>query len=432
MAGRNSVCYAELRDVKGRLGGFCVYRDSLERETLKARNADQQLVKQMNTALVVDVLRQFGPLSRAEVSRMTNLTKVTVSTIVRDILQRKIVREIGLGTTTSHGGRRPTLLELIPESFFAVGIDIGTTSVKVVLTNLTGAVISEASAPTVSHDSLDKLLEEIVRIVRQVLREAGVSVEELKGVGVAAAGIVKSETGFVVFSPNFGWRSIQLKRILEDELRVPVFVDNCTRVMAKGEIWFGCGKDVMNMLYLNIGYGIGSAMVVRGSVAGNDSELGHIRLSPTGPPCRCGGTGCLETLASGSAIEARAKESLDGRSDSGLIEALGDSTRSVTVKELAEAAANGNALAQEIFREAGLYLGEAIAVAVSVLRPELVVIGGGVSQTGEPLLQPVLDGFRTNVMPDLHVDIVLSPLGQRAGVLGGASLVLDAEFGVSR
>lgn len=409
-----------------------MYRDSADREAVTSRNADQQLVKQMNTALVVDVLRRFGPLSRAEVARMTNLTKVTVSTIVRDILERRIVREIGLGTTTANGGRRPTLLELIPESFFAVGIDIGTTSVKVVLTNLTGSVIGEASAPTVPDHGFDKLLEEIVRIVRQVLSEAQVSVDELKGIGVAAAGIVKSKTGFVVFSPNFGWRSIQLKEILEEELKVPVFVDNCTRVMAKGEIWFGCGKDVKNMLYLNIGYGIGSAMVVQGRVADNDSELGHVRLAPNGPLCRCGRVGCLETVASGSAIEARAREWSSVHGDALRREGSGKAVPGVTVKELAAAAANGSPMAREIFREAGLYLGEAIAIAVSVLRPELVVIGGGVSQTGEPLLQPVLDGFRAHVMPDLDVDIVLSPLGQRAGVLGGASLVLDAELRVPR
>ncbi|HHY48073.1 MAG TPA: ROK family transcriptional regulator [Firmicutes bacterium] len=388
-----------------------------------------RLVKQANTSLIINVLKAQGPLSQAEISRITKLTKSTVSGIINELMSAGVIREAGVGTAGSSGGRRPTLLELNPEAFYVVGVDIGTTNIHAILTNLTGASLNEKAIPTLPRDGLDSLVRRTVELIKEIVQEPGIQMSELVGIGVAAAGLVDHKTGVVKYSPNFNWRNVPLKDLLENTIQVPVSVDNCTRVMARGEMWFGAAKTVSNLLYVNVGYGIGSALVIDKKVVQRDSEMGHIAVMEDGPVCGCGKAGCVEAISSGSAIEAKAREAVNqGRSSMMRDLCDGDPSR-ITAKIVADAARAGDITARRVMSDAGRYLGKAIAAAVNFFNPELVVIGGGVSLAGDIYLEPVLSGFRSYVMRDLYSDdkIVLSELGIRGGVLGGAGLILG-EF----
>ena len=393
------------------------------------------MVKKANTSLIANVLKSKGPLSKAQLSRITKLTKSTVSSIVNDLIAQGVVREAGIGSAGSSGGRRPVLLELNAEVFYVVGLDIGTTAIHAVLTNLTGAVLNEKRIPSMPRDGLDSLMRRTVEVIQETVAESGIEMEELLGIGVAAAGLVDHAKGIIRYSPNFNWRNVHLKRLLEEAVEVPVWVDNCTRVMARGEMWFGNAKRVSNLLYVNVGYGIGSALVINRELLQRDSEMGHITVIENGPLCGCGKLGCVEAISSGSAIEARAREAASQGRSSILLELCHGDIAAISGEMVASAAETGDLASLRILSDAGEHLGKAIAAVVNSFNPELVVVGGGVSQAGSIFLDPVMVGFKSHVMRDLFSKdkIVCSRLGTRGGVLGGAGLVLGegSELDVS-
>ncbi len=394
--------------------------------TKRQQAADLTMVKRANTSLIANTLRTQGPLSKAQLSRITNLTKSTVSSIVNELIAQGIVREAGIGSAGSTGGRRPVMLELNEHAFYVVGLDIGTTAIHAIVTNLTGVVLNEKRILSLPRDGLHSLIHRTVQLIQATVQESGVEMQAILGVGVAAAGLVDHQQGLIRFSPNFGWRNVPLGSLLQEVLNVPVWVDNCTRVMARGEMWFGSGKDVSNLLYVNVGYGIGSALVIDGELLGRDSEMGHVTVQDDGPLCGCGKHGCVEAISSGSAIEARAREAAVQQHSTLLLELCQGDVTAISGEMVASAAEAGDLVSQKIISEAGEYLGRAIAAVVNAYNPELVIVGGGVSQAGKLFLEPVRRGFQKHVMPDFYAEnkIVGSRLGTRGGVLGGAGLVL--------
>lgn len=381
------------------------------------RTGDPEMAREINRALILDLLRKNDAIPRAEMARMLDVSKVTVSTIVNDLIAQELVSELGEGDSLKQGGRKPILLSLNAASKFVVGVDVGWQNTVVAIGNLKGALLAKTRAPTTRDHSVASIVEQVASLIEDGIQRAQIARPKILGCGLSVAGIVEKTTGRIAFSPDFNWREVPMTDLLQAKTGLRTIADNCTRVMTRGEVWYGNAREVRNLFYINIGYGIGSAMVIDGRMYDNHSEFGHVFVTKKDVRCDCGKHGCLEAVASGHAIERLANEQI-GNANKGWL----------TAKELAELADKGEAAAQNIFAEAGRYLGRMTSIVANLFNPDKIIIGGGVALSGHLMLDAILQEFAENTMEVIknHTAIEISALGMDAGVCGAVALALDA------
>jgi glucokinase-like ROK family protein len=374
------------------------------------------MAREINRALILDLLRKNDSIPRAQIARLLDLSKVTVSAVVSQLLDDGLVMEIGEGDALKKGGRKPILLSLNASNKFVLGIDIGYTNTVIAVGNLKGEVLSKTRQPTVRSHSVEQVIEQVTSLVKKSIVNTTIQQEQILGLGVSVAGTVDKSAGVITFSPDFNWKDIAITNILQQSTGLPTIADNCTRVMARGEIWHGCATEVQNMVYINVGYGIGSAMVVNGEIYNNHSEFGHVLVTKKDVRCDCGKYGCLEAVASGHAIERRANELLDHADG-----------KWITAKIVADLANQGNKTAQDIFNDAGRYLGRMISIIANFFNPDKIILGGGVALAGHLMLDAILQevGEHTIDVIKQHMQLDVSSLGMDAGVSGALALALD-------
>src|SRR4051794_17438570 len=307
----------------------------------------------------------------------------------------------------------------------AVGIDVGGTKIAGGVVDDQGKILRTArrESPATDTNAIENSIEELVAELR--------GDHEIVAVGVGAAGFVDSGRSTVMFAPNLAWRDEPLRRDLERRIGLPVVIENDANAAAWGEFAFGAGEDVADSLLVTVGTGVGGGIVLNGELHrgafGVAAEIGHMRVVPDGRICGCGNRGCWEQYASGSALvrdtrdQAR-KGSLIARS---LVDRAGGDVESITGPLITEAAREGDDFAREQLASLGRWLGEGIASLTAILDPAVVVIGGGVSEAGDLLLDPIRAHFAANLTgrnyrPDLQVRAAL--LGNEAGMIGAADL----------
>jgi len=295
---------------------------------------------------------------------------------------------------------------------YTIGIDLGGTKIATALADDNGHIVKRVEVPTHAAEGPDAVIERMADTARKVM--AGVQTRGIVGVGIGAPGPLNPRTGMVLGPPNLpGWNVIPLQQRMEALLELPVVIDNDANVAAIAECRLGAGHGAENMLYVTVSTGIGGGVIMDGSIrhgaSGLAAEIGHIIVDVNGPLCNCGNRGCLEAVASGTAIRRLAQERLG--------QAWG-------AREVAAAAASGDGLAASLLDDAFRWLGIGLINAVQLFDPAVIVIGGGVAQIGQPMfdtLQQVLDGnlFRTG---SPAVRVVPAALGTQSGVIGAALL----------
>jgi glucokinase len=305
------------------------------------------------------------------------------------------------------------------------GIDVGGTKIAGGVVDEQGKILVTArrESPATDTDAIELAIEDLVAELR--------GQHEIVGVGVGAAGFVDSGRSTVLFAPNLAWRDEPLRTDLEARIDLPVVVENDANAAAWGEFTFGAGEDVQDTLLVTVGTGVGGGIVLNGQLHrgafGVAAEIGHMRVVPDGRICGCGNRGCWEQYASGTALVRDTKEqarqgSLIARS---LLDRVGGDVESISGPLITEAARDGDSFAREQLASLGRWLGEGIASLAAVLDPAVVVIGGGVSEAGDLLLDPVRAHFAANLTgrhyrPELQVRAAL--LGNKAGMIGAADL----------
>lgn len=383
------------------------------------RKGDPEQARKLNTCLILDRVRRDELISRADLARALSISKMTASAIVGDLLERGILVETAAPAGVSaSGGRPPVLVSLDTRKNLVIGIDVGTTSTALVLGNLKGEAIRRMRVPTRRNRGVDSIAEQIQELFSNLLEAGDVPKERILGIGVSVAGLVDKRTGYVKFSPDFNWRDVYFKQVLEDRLGLSVVINNCTRVAALGEMWYGAAKEANTFFFVNVGYGIGSAIVMNRRLYEHNSEFGHINVTNREVKCDCGKFGCLEAVSSGHAIERDANSEV----------LRNDESAWITTKELAVMAVRGDARAQQVFDDAGKYLGRGIATVANLLSPELVILGGGVSNAGSLLMEPLMEEFNRHTMDAIKegISLEVSSLGIDAGVIGAVALALDS------
>ncbi|MHC4880797.1 MAG: ROK family protein [Planctomycetota bacterium] len=313
------------------------------------------------------------------------------------------------------------------------GVDLGGTRIKAALATGDGSLVLEQKTETQSHSGPDVVLERIADLVKHMADESG---HQVVSVGMGVPGLVDLETGTTKFLPNMPtkWRDVPAGAVLREKLGCPVQLLNDARVATLGELRFGHGKgrDDLTMAFFGMGTGVGGGIAVDGKLRlgplGAAGELGHQSVIPDGPMCGCGNRGCLETLISGTAIAAEGIRLMRTGLAPTLYDLVEGDAQKVTTKAMAEAVHAGDEIIRDAIHKAAEYLGVAIANVVTVLHPELVVIGGGVAEMGDLLMQPVRDTVKTRVrmFPTDGVEISRSKMGEQAGVMGAVALAIES------
>lgn len=310
-----------------------------------------------------------------------------------------------------------------------IGIDVGGTNVKIALVDENGKIIYSNSVPTYAQMGYEYTVNNIKQAIKDLMRETETNQADIQGIGFDFPGQVDYKTGVVKLAPNIpGWVNVPIAKMIEDEFHIPTRIDNDVRCAALGEMKFGAGKGCENFICITVGTGIGSGLVVNGQLvrgaANAAGEIGHIKLQMNnGPICGCGDTGCLEAFASGPSIVAMAQEYLKGGKSTKFREMAADGE--ITPYIVAKAAEAGDPVAKRIFEIMGEYIGMGLVSVINLLNPEKVIIGGGVAEAGELLLDPIRRTIqkRAMVIARESVQIVPAELGNSAGVIGASMLV---------
>jgi len=317
---------------------------------------------------------------------------------------------------------------------YAIGVDLGGTFIKAGVVDAAGSILYQASRPTEVEKGRDAIVANIVAAAEGVLAGAGLAWSEVVGLGLGSPGIFDYEHGGIVFNaPNLkALEGHPLPLLVQQKLNRPgvrVILENDANAAAYGEKWVGAGRDARSLVLFTLGTGIGGGIVLDGEVwhgsTGFAGELGHQTIVPNGPLCGCGNYGCLEALASATALVRRLREAVAAGRPTGLAARVTGGEK-VTAKDINAAATAGDATARELMEETGRYLGIAAASMINVLNPQMVVFSGGMTAAGEMLLQPIRQEAKRRAIPAAYAAtrIVFAKLGNDAGLIGAAGCVL--------
>jgi N-acetylglucosamine repressor len=377
---------------------------------------NRDLIRAINRSSVLNMIKSYGPIARAEIARRIGLSPATVTGITAELIEEDLVFEKTSGD--SSGGRPPILLAINPNGAFVVGIKLTETQVVAALTDIEAFVISKCTRDLSGHD-LDTIVADLAKTVDNLLHECTIDKKKILGVGVGLAGIVDGSQGMLRHSPIFHWREIPLREILEERLKLPVYIENDVNTLSMVEKWFGAGEGLDHFLTVTVGRGVGLGIVMNGQfyrgAAGGAGEFGHTVIDPAGPQCECGKRGCLEAYASDPAIVRQSIEA-------GLI--------ADSIEQVIQLARDGNPVAQEIFSKAGAVLGLGIANLVNLLNPQRIIISGEGTRAGSLLFDSMREAVKNNVMPGLvkTTEIQIDSWGDDAWARGAATLVLRELF----
>ena len=314
-----------------------------------------------------------------------------------------------------------------------IGIDLGGTSIKFAILTAAGEIQEKWSIKTNILDEGSHIIDDIIESIQHRFELLGLSAVDFRGIGMGSPGVVDREKGTVIGAYNLNWKTLQpIKEKIEKALGIPFFIDNDANVAALGERWMGAGDNQPDVVFMTLGTGVGGGIVAEGKllhgVAGAAGELGHITVDFDQPiTCTCGKKGCLETVASATGIVNLTRRYADEYEGDAVLKRLIDDGEEVTAKIVFDLAKEGDDLALIVYRNFSRYLGVACANIGSILNPSTIVIGGGVSATGDFLLQGVQKIYDENSFPQVRATtkLALATLGNDAGVIGAASLVLQ-------
>jgi predicted NBD/HSP70 family sugar kinase/biotin operon repressor len=386
-------------------------------------------LRERNRRELLDTLRRKGSASRAELARLTGLSRSTVSTLVADLQSTGLVVEHEGPASGSRGtqqGRPPTLLTLDRSAGLVLGIDFGHETVHVAIADLSRTILAERVRALDVDNSAARALDLAVRLADEVVAAAGVDGERILGVGVGLSGPIDIAAGMIHAGKILpGWAGVRPVDELAGRLGLRVHLDNDANLGALAEVTLGAGIGARDAIYLMVSGGVGAGLILGGELyrgtGGTAGELGHVLVDESGPICRCGNRGCLEMMAGGRAILALLRSS------------HGDD---LTLDEVMALAEDGDSGARRAIADAGRVLGRSIAALVNAFNPELVIVGGAVSVAGDVLLDPLREAVHRYAIPSAAADVRITRgvLGERAEVLGALELAArqsDVAAGVT-
>ena len=373
------------------------------------KKATHQQTKKHNRNLVLRTIFAKESISRAEVARVTRLTRTTVSELVNGLLKEGLVVEAGVGE--SMGGKSPILLSVVQDSRFLIGLNLAQDKFTGAIVNLRGEIKEMVEIP-VQDSNGEKALEFVYQIIDQLIKKR---IKPIVAIGVGTPGLVNTRDGIVVNSVNLDWQDLPLGQVLEKKYKLPVSVLNDSQATAIGEFVYG-GKHARdeNLIVVNVKHGIGSGILVNGRLfqgdGGGAGEIGHVVVRENGELCRCGKRGCLETISSARAVLEQMKvDSLD---------------------EAVSAFDSGDARAVQAIRTAAHYLGISLANLIGILNIQKIVLTGDMTRFGMAWMDEVNVSMRNSALARIseNTKLELGTLDYRACILGASAFLLLDDY----
>ena len=373
--------------------------------------------KEHNRNLVLKTIFGHENISRADIARMTNLTKSTVSDIISDLITGGLVREIGV--RQAQGGKNPILLSLIEDSRWLIGLDLGQGRFRGAVVNLRGKIRDVVAIPVNECNGSEALL-----LVYQILdRLVSSTNQQLSGIGVGAPGLINTCEGLVVNAVNLNWKNLPLTSLLEQRYHLPVSILNDCQAAAIGEKTYGKAyQQDKNLVLMHVHHGIGAGIIIHGEIFQGDGgfagEIGHVVVAPESREvCRCGKQGCLETVASAKALLKQARELVKEHPDC----RLARNAHAISLDALVEAFQAGDLLTRELVLKTADYMGRAISSMVGILNIQKVVLEGDMTRFGTVWLDKIRE-----VMVNYSLDPTLDNTHVEIGQLGEDAIILGA------
>lgn len=308
---------------------------------------------------------------------------------------------------------------------YVIGVDLGGTKISTAISTIEGEILKQTVVSTKAEEGEGPVLERIISTIEEVLVSAKINSNEVEAIGIGSPGPLDSEKGIILTTPNLPFKNYNLVNPIKEKFGLPVFLDNDANVAAIGESMFGAGKGKKNIVYFTVSTGVGGGAVLNGQAyRGNTSnalEIGHMTVNPNGPRCNCGNVGCLEAMSSGTAIAKAAKGAVNSKVETSLRQ-----YDKITSYEVFKEADKGDKVAKYIIDNALNYLGIGVANAISIFDPEMVIIGGGVTNAGKIVFDKVREVVNTRCFKAMaeSCEIVPAGLGTDAGVVGAVALAI--------
>ena len=386
----------------------------------------------MNLSAVLRFIYHEAPLSRSQLAGRTGLNKSTISSLVEDLLDRRLIVETGVNSAGK--GRPATLLEINPQAGMVVSVELGVDFVSVAVIDFKGNILwrkLETADPAASEEKTlgqtMALVEETIGVCRQERRR-------ILGLSFSIPGTVDLAEGILIFAPNLKWRNVQFRKMFSAYTGLRVFIENDANAAAIAEHLFGVARNLHDFLFVFAGVGLGSGLFLNDKLyrgkGGYAGEIGHtpIIAEPFQNPCQCGNVGCWETYTNQFSILRRVESRLESGGERSVIPALMEQQNSpLSLTIITQAAEAGDPDAIESLAEAGSAMGTGFAVLVNMFNPEKIVLGGPVSIAGEFLMPSIRESVGKHAMQEIlsQTEINLSAFGPDASLVGAAAVVVD-------
>ena len=398
--------------------------------------ADQKLMRRMNNKVVIGILRQSAPLSRANLSAISGLNRSTISSIINDLIDEGWVKE----TTyqSDKVGRPGLLLEINPTGGFAVGIEIGVDFILVIVTDFSANVIWRKQIETDPKDGQLAIQEKGFNLVGEAIAFGKTKCIQPLGIGLAIPGLVDVHDGVLKLAPNLKWKDVPLRLIWTQQFHLPVFIENDANAAALGEFYYGAARGIENFIYIAAGFGLGSGIIIDGNLLrgnkGYASEVGHMTIDPEGEICSCGKRGCYETMIGPRAVIKRVKKIItDKGRESTILQISDDASDAFTYDTVVDAARKEDKVALAALEDVGCNLGIVVSNLVNIFNPNMVILGGALTYAKD-FIQPFVEKVvQANALQLCQEDLVItnSQLDQDSSVMGVAGLVLENNWNES-
>jgi predicted NBD/HSP70 family sugar kinase len=391
----------------------------MRRIDLKRANvARSHTIRDINRQIVLNYVREKGPISRAEIAYETALQRSTVSLIIDELKVGGLLEEV-YGEST--GGRPPILLSLRTADAVAIGVDVGTIRTIVATSDLAGRVLEQEEFTT--DPCAENSIAQVIKSTRRLIRKSKGTIE---GIGISLPGLVDQESGTALFIPHFNWRNLEISKEIRAATGLAVSTDNDANAAALAELWFGRPEilEVRDFIMVLIEEGVGTGIVFDGQVyrgeSGAAGEFGHMTIGEGAPvACAAGSRSCWEAFASERAALARYAKSARGL----------NSTGGITFGQLVDSALEGDEVAQSALKETARYLGIGIANLVQGLSPEAVIVGGPIVRAWPLIAEDIKRSVEESICRGLPPSrIIASTLGAHPTLMGALSLILAAKF----
>jgi glucokinase-like ROK family protein len=381
--------------------------------------------------LIFKFLDQTESASINEISKEINISVPKTTSLITELIEEGLISDYGKFEST--GGRKANLYGLIGDAGFILGVDVKKYYINIGLLNFKKQLIHPKSRITFKLDNTAESLNQLIQIIQNFIKEVGIKKDKILSLGINLSGRINHTKGYSY--TFFHFQEEPLSEIIQEKIGIKTYLENDSRAMAFGEFCNGEVNTEKNVLFVNLDYGIGLGILIDGKVyygkSGFSGEFGHIPFFNNEIICHCGKKGCLETEASGNALLRKFKEKIKLGSTSSVLK-KNKKVEDITLTDLILAAQNEDVLIIELLAELGENLGKGLAVLINVFNPELIIIGGTLSETGEYLKLPIKSSINKYSLSLVNADteLKLSKLGEKAGIIGACLLAKNKALSV--